>query len=144
MNYYLVSKKMLIILQFFFLVIWSIIYISCAFLLVPDTWLWYIIIWTLRILLVFITLIYLPLVYKNTKYKITKDMIIYERGVFINKKSIINIDNIKMISLISSPFTKIFKISSIIVSSAGASLIINFLDKDTAEKIVEILSIKKY
>lgn len=70
---------------------------------------------------------------------ITKDQVIYKRGIFINKKSIIEIENIIIVSVVKNPFTYIFKISSININTTGGNLLINFLELDTAKQIADFL-----
>lgn len=87
-----------------------------------------------------VLLFYIPFFYKSFEIYYDKEKININYGVFFRFKVNFHIKNVQYFSFISSPFQRIFKLSSIIASFSGGIAVIpciNLVDMETLNEILK-------
>lgn len=80
--------------------------------------------------------------YKRYKYLITEDRIEIVEGIFWVKRTIVPMDRIHQIDVARGPIDNAFKLSKVVVTTAGSAAAFKFIDIDVADEISEILNAK--
>lgn len=132
-------------------VMWEIIALLGAAILItltllilkPYTWLWYAILFIIGLVLIGVTFIYVPFLYLNTEFCLSKQAIIYRKGVFFPSTQILYRKRIVFVTVYSNPLTPLLKISTLVISAAGGTMRILFLNSTRADEIATVLSKEK-
>lgn len=95
---------------------------------------------------VFYIFIFPFLQYKKYLYMIKDDEIVIMRGVLFKYSVVIPIVQIQDIGYSERPLEQIFKLSTIVISTAGSTQIINCVEKEKARSIVDNIKekVKEY
>ncbi len=110
---------------------------------VPHTWIWYLLLWILGALMIGITFIYIPFLYLNTEFAIDDQVVVYKKGVLFTSTQILYLDRIVFVTVYNNPLTPILKVSSLVISAAGGSMTILFLNSKRAKELANIFSCDK-
>lgn len=124
-------KRALVVLEIISLLLFVLLITLNSYMFLYKTMFWWIGFSLSLLIYVFLSFIFFPLYYNSNKYELLDDKIIFERGVFSNKKQIINLDKIVYISIIKTPFYYIFKICSLEIFVMGTKIKIPMLDNKT-------------
>lgn len=144
MEYEHISVKALIVWEVFAVISGAIGLNFLIWALTPGTWIWYFLLWLYGAVMILICFLYLPLAYFNIEYGVFKDTIVYKRGVILPNTQIMYRDRIAFVTVYKNPLTPILKLSSLVVSAAGGSIRILFIDSQRADEIANILSKRKH
>lgn len=143
MQFERISRKALVLWELMAVIIFAIITAGLLYILVPGTWLWYLLLWITGAAAVLVTFLYLPLSYISIEYAIGKDAIVYRKGVIFPNTQILYRDRIAFVTVYKNPLTPFLHISSLVVSAAGGNIRILFLNSKRAEEISMLLSKEK-
>lgn len=80
--------------------------------------------------------------YERYRYGIGEDAIRVREGFIWIKETIVPIERLHKIEMSQGPIDRIFKLSSVVITTAGGDCKINFLDTEEAEVIAEKLKDK--
>ncbi|WMJ23949.1 PH domain-containing protein [Paludicola sp. MB14-C6] len=125
------------------LAVTALILIVILFVLNPHTWLWYTSLWLLGALTIALTFIYVPFLYLNASFGINEDAIVYKKGVFFTSTQILYRERIVFVTVYNNPLTPLLHISTLVVSAAGGSMTIAFLNSKRAKELAVLLSKEK-
>jgi membrane protein YdbS with pleckstrin-like domain len=92
------------------------------------------------VLFCFIFSIYLPKRYKSFRYAVGNKEVVVRRGVFVRNTSYLPRGNIQLVTRTSTFHERIFRLSTVIVYTAGKAGYLPGLSEENAEKIVNLLS----
>jgi membrane protein YdbS with pleckstrin-like domain len=120
-----------------FLVLLLLIY----FLLVPFTWLWYILVALFCVAYLFAALLYCPLYYFGAHYSVDRDRISFESGVFGRHSRVMFRNRIITVILIRTPLDRLFGLSNLRCNGAGATLMLWNLPAETAKALQTELTV---
>lgn len=134
------SKKALIILNFRLLTILSLLFFASTFLYFSFPLIVIISAVVITVIFLLTSFFYFPLYYKTFRYTVTDDALIVIRGVFKSSRKYMYLKSIKYISIVSLPDTRLFKLSTVIVLAAGASVHIPFIDKKACSDLYSKLN----
>lgn len=84
-------------------------------------------------------LIYPPVEYRQWAYMITADRIEIKKGIFFHSTKIVPISRIQHVTVSEGPLARFYKLASVTINTAGGSMKIEGLAKETAEAICENL-----
>lgn len=140
LRYKKVSRKSIILWEIIFFLLWTAIFVLVLWAFTPFTWLWNSLIWLLGVLLILVEALYFPMLYSSTQYCITDELIAYRRGVFFNQRQFIYRNRIIYVSVYNTPLTPLLGISSLVITTAGAKIRINFLNRRLAQQLAEELA----
>ncbi len=140
LNYHKVSKKSVVLWEILFFICWTAVLWLLLWAFSPFTWLWYLLVWMMGVLLILAEFLYLPVLYQSTGYFLNDRLLAYQHGYFFHKQQIIHRDRIIYVSVINTPVTPILGISSLVVATAGAKLRIPYLNRNVAKHLAEQLS----
>jgi membrane protein YdbS with pleckstrin-like domain len=135
MKYETIPKKCLIIWEVMAVILYGAVFLLCWKIIPYHTFFWYVILWVLGGLFILTVFLYLPLLYLSIAYQITDTDIIVKGGVIYTKTRFMNRKNISFATVYRSPLTPLFHVSTLMITSPGASLIIPFMDSKRADKI---------
>lgn len=132
-------------------VMWEILALSVAAVLVilvlyifaPFTWLWYLILFLIGLVLIGTTFLYIPFLYLNTEFAMNKKAIVYRKGVIFPSTQILYRERIVFVTVYNNPLTPILKVSTLIISAAGGTMSILFLNSKRANELASTLSREK-
>ena len=77
--------------------------------------------------------------YERYRYRFTDEEIEVKEGFLIIHRDIVPIERLQKVATASGPIDRIFGLSKVIVTTAGADVTIRFLRSETADQIVEKL-----
>ena len=135
-----ISIKAVILWEILAIAVFGIILGLIIYIFVPYTWLWYTLLWVLGATFVLVTFLYIPLAYTNIEYGINRQAIIYRKGVFFPSTQVLYRDRIAFVSIYNNPLTPILKINSLVISAAGGTMRILFMNSKRAREIADLLS----
>ncbi|MEG0895340.1 MAG: PH domain-containing protein [Oscillospiraceae bacterium] len=122
------------------IIIFALIYIVVFIVLAPYTWLWYTIVFVLGLLFIGVSFIYVPFLYLNTKFALTDEIIVYKKGVLFPSVQILYKSRIAFVTVYNNPLTSLLHVSTLVISAAGATMTILFMNSDKAEEVARKLS----
>ncbi len=94
----------------------------------------------LPVILQIINLIVYPVVeYRQWAYLITADRIEIKKGIFFHSTRIVPISRIQHVTVAEGPLARLYHLASVTINTAGGSMKIEGLAKETAEEICENL-----
>ena len=135
-----ISIKAVILWELLAIIVFGIIFGLILYIFLPYTWLWYTLLWLLGAISILTTFLYIPLAYINIEYGINRQAIIYRKGVFFPSTQILYRDRIAFVTTYNNPLTPIFKINSLVISAAGGTMRILFMNSKRAKEIVALLT----
>lgn len=95
------------------------------------------------VLLDFLYLIVSPKIrYERYRYSITEDAIDVKEGFIFIKRGIVPIERLHKIAIEKGPIDRMFKLSKVIVTTAGGDVTIRFLEDEKSEFIADTLKKK--
>ncbi|MPM54508.1 hypothetical protein SDC9_101286 [bioreactor metagenome] len=95
------------------------------------------------VLLDFLYLIVSPKIrYERYRYSITEDAIDVKEGFIFIKRGIVPIERLHKIAIEKGPIDRMFKLSKVIVTTAGGDVKIRFLEDEKSEFIADTLKKK--
>lgn len=95
------------------------------------------------VLLDFLYLIISPKIrYERYRYSITEDAIDVKEGFIFIERSIVPIERLHKIAIEKGPIDRMFKLSKVIVTTAGGDVTIRFLEDEKSEFIADTLKNK--
>lgn len=109
----------------------------------PHTWVWYTSLWLLGALAIVETFIYVPFLYLNTSFGINREAIVYKKGVLFTSTQILYRERIVFVTVYNNPLTPLLHISTLVISAAGGSMTIAFLNSKRAKELAVLLSKEK-
>ena len=77
--------------------------------------------------------------YERYRYRFTDEEIDVKEGFIVVHRDIVPIERLQKVATASGPIDRIFGLSKVIVTTAGADVTIRFLTSDMADQIVEKL-----
>lgn len=142
MDFETLPKRVIVLWEVVAVLIGGLFIALTIFIFVAHTIVWYILLWLFGAIIVLVCFLYLPLLFMSTKFKITEEHFILHRGVIFYKSHYMKRDKISYISVYKNPFTGLIDISSLILTSPGAQLIIPFMGHERAVDIAKLLSLE--
>lgn len=106
----------------------------------PHTWLWYLLIWVWGALTIAATFIYVPFLYLNTEFGMNEKALVFKKGVIFPSTQILYRERIVFVTVYHNPLTSLLKVSTLVVSAAGGSMTILFMNSARAQQLADILS----
>jgi len=95
------------------------------------------------VLLDFLYLIVSPKIrYERYRYSITEDAIDVKEGFIFIERNIVPIERLHKIAIEKGPIDRMFKLSKVIVTTAGGDVTIRFLEDEKSEFIADTLKKK--
>lgn len=135
-----ISNKALVLWELLAVLGFGALFAVSLWLLLPGTWLWYTVLWIIGAAFIIMTFLYLPIAYLNIEYAIGKEAVIYRKGVIFPNTEVLYRDRIVFVTVYKNPLTPILHISSLVISAAGGTMRILFIDDRRAEEIARRLS----
>lgn len=132
--------KAVILWELLALALTALLIALAVLILAPGTWLWYGVLWSLGACYILAAFLYLPLLYLSRQYRVGEETIVCTSGVFFPKTEILYRSRIVFVTVYTNPLTPLLHISSLVVSAAGGSMRIHFLDSRRAEELAQLLS----
>lgn len=83
----------------------------------------------------FVYLVYLPLLYKKTSFGISHEKIVFSTGVFNTRVIAIPLSKIQFVTVTRSVFSRLFGVSTVIVTAAGGRIAISGLNAADADNL---------
>ena len=77
--------------------------------------------------------------YERYRYRFTDEEIDVKEGFIMIRRDIVPIERLQKVATASGPIDRMFGLSKVIVTTAGANVTIRFLRSETADQIVEKL-----
>lgn len=122
--------------------IWGLIFTAIGavvWLLLSDETNWVNWIW-IGVAAIWVLLLIMPHVrYERYRYRFTDEEIDVKEGFLVIHRDIVPIERLQKVATASGPIDRIFGLSKVIVTTAGADVTIRFLRSETADQIVEKL-----
>lgn len=109
----------------------------------PYTWLWYTVLWFLGAFTILETFIYVPFLYLNTLFGMNDETIVYKKGVLFKSTQVLYRERIVFVTVYNNPLTPLLHVSTLVISAAGATLTIAFINSKRAKELAELLSKEK-
>ncbi len=78
--------------------------------------------------------------YKRYKYILTEDKVDIRRGIIIIRHTLVPIERIHQVEVVSGPINNMFGLADVNITTAGGTARIEFLEKDEADKIATELN----
>lgn len=135
-----ISHKAVVLWETGLLILFAGLFAVSLLVLTPHTWLWYLILWLLGALYILTAFLYLPLYYLSVEFSLNDEVVVYKKGVLFPKTSILYRDRIAFVTINNNPLTPIFKISSLVIDSAGARLKLFLISSDRAKELADLLT----
>lgn len=128
-------KRALLVLEIVSLLLFVILMGLVSYIFLYKSMFWWIGFSFSMLIYVLLSFIFFPLYYTSNKYKVLEDKIIFEKGVFVNKKQIVNVDKVIYVAIVRDPFYYIFRIASLEIFAMGTKIKISMLDYNTCVKL---------
>ena len=81
-----------------------------------------------------------PLIrYRRYEYQIDSEKVILVEGLWFITKEIAPIERIHQVSVIRGPIDRLYGVAKVVVTTAGGTIVLRFLEIDVAEQIAEHL-----
>lgn len=80
--------------------------------------------------------------YECYRYRFSEEDIDVREGFVFVHRDIVPIERLHKVALESGPIDRIFRLSKVIVTTAGGDVTIRFLEEETAKKIVDRLKVR--
>lgn len=140
MKFERISIMAAVMWEIFALAICGVILFLILFIFAPHTWLWYLLLWILGAVTIAVTFIYVPFLYLNTEFGMNEKALVYRKGVLVPSTQILYRDRVVFVTVYNNPFTPLLKVSTLVISAAGGSMTIMFLNSKRAQELADILS----
>lgn len=121
----------------------SILTLLALVILAPHTWLWYLVLFIIGLAAVTVVFLYVPFLYLNTEFAISKQAVVYRKGVIFPSTQVLYRDRIVFVTVYNNPLTPLLHVSTLVVSAAGGSLTIVFLNSKRAQELASQLAREK-
>ncbi len=139
-NYQYLPKRVLILWEILTILVITLLFaIACLFLNHYHI-IWYITMWLIGALGIFLGFLYLPLLYIGYQFSVSENEIILHRGVIFHKRHYLKRDKITFVTIFHDPVSSAFGLTTLAVTSPGASLLMPFMDLKLARSIAKELS----
>ena len=139
-NTHHVSKKSIIILEVAAFLLASVVLVIPMIVLESGSVAWWAVLLSVAGVCALFAFWYIPAWWYSIRYAVTDHVIFYQKGVLFRTTQVMRREQVLFVSLVRDPFTPIFGTCSVMVSGAGASMVISFLRLEEGRKIVESLS----
>jgi uncharacterized protein len=73
--------------------------------------------------------------YRRYKYILTQDKVDIRRGIIIVRHTLVPIERIHQVEVVSGPINNMFGLADVNITTAGGTARIEFLEKDEADKV---------
>lgn len=103
--------------------------------LVPFTWLWYLVVGIISVVFLACALLILPVLYLGTQYSVGHDTVVCESGVLFRYKSVLARSDIITVSLVQTPFDRLFGLASLRCNAPGAVVVLFYLSRRDARHL---------
>jgi membrane protein YdbS with pleckstrin-like domain len=140
MKFEKVSRKAVILWELLALAVCGLLLWLVLVVFIPYTWLWYTLLWVLGALWVLTAFLYLPLYYLGIEYALGGEAVVYRKGLFFPHTQILYRDRIAFVTVYHNPLTPLLGISTLVISAAGGSMRIPFLQTSRAKELADELS----
>lgn len=140
MEFQHVSFKRLIVDE---LVLWgaaAAVAVVLLLLMDADFWLLQVLMAALMIAVLLGSLVYLPLLWRNAGWKYTPRILYLRRGVFLQRKYEVPLQQIVGVMLVQNPLTPVLKLASLIVVCPGFQIRVRGMDIAEAKWLVKKVS----
>ncbi len=78
--------------------------------------------------------------YRRYKYILTQDKVDIRRGIIIMRHTLVPIERIHQVEVVSGPINNMFGLADVNITTAGGTARIEFLEKDEADKVATELN----
>lgn len=78
--------------------------------------------------------------YKRYKYILTEDKVDIRRGIIIIRHTLVPIERIHQVEVVSGPINNMFGLADVNITTAGGTARIEFLEKEEADKVATELN----
>jgi len=78
--------------------------------------------------------------YRRYKYILTEDKVDIRRGIIIIRHTLVPIERIHQVEVVSGPINNMFGLADVNITTAGGTARIEFLEKDEADKVATELN----
>lgn len=78
--------------------------------------------------------------YRRYKYILTQDKVDIRRGIIVIRHTLVPIERIHQVEVVSGPINNIFGLADVNITTAGGTARIEFLEKDEADKVATELN----
>ena len=135
-----ISRRALLIWELFALLIWLGPAVVLSIFLTPFSLWWNVIFWPGTGIYLLAALFYLPMLYRSTRYGLSEGKVLFEQGIFFHRKHYMNRERIVFVTVMKTPLTPVFRVSSLVISATGGKIHIPFLDNRVAKSLAQTLS----
>lgn len=140
MNFERISWKAVIIWELLAAIAAGLLIWLILFIFVPYTWLWYLLLWSVGAVYVLVAFLYFPLLYMSIEYGVNDEAVVYRSGVIFPSTKILYRSRIAFVTVYHNPLTPLLKLSTFVVSAAGGTLSILFMNSNRARELADLLS----
>lgn len=139
LNYQYLPKRVLILWEILTIAVTALLFAIASLLLNHYHIVWYISMWLVGAFGIFFGFLYFPLLYIGYQFVVSDTEIILHRGVIFHKRHYLRRDKITFVTIFHDPVSSAFGLSTLVVTSPGANLVMPFMDskfvKQTAQKL---------
>ena len=80
------------------------------------------------------------LFYNHYRYIVNTEMVDVQRGIFFIKRTVVPIERIHQVQVRRGPISNYLGLADVVITTAGGSAVIEYLDKPVADSIAELLN----
>lgn len=137
MVYETLPRRTLIVWEILSAMFCILLYLLLAWVTPSHTLIRGIVLWLVGAIFILSGLLYLPLLYLNVQYRLGKEEVVLKSGLFVEKNQVMRRCNISFVTQYIAPFSRLFRLSGLVIHAPGSKLRLLFIDEQSAQHIRE-------